>query len=159
MLLVLHVPQNSSDPQSHGLYKTSDGPLWCLAQDDPLSAVSCEVEPIWTRLAVPADAWLDWDLGNLEARATPWTHHVPQTIAKQFVQCSRAHYPTERGHCHWRMLPWRGVFPQCILVPLFPRQTANIDPAVHMSKKTLLIGSGNLLPLIQSPILTLVCPM
>lgn len=33
--------------------------------------------------AHPKDAWLDWDLGNWEAKSTPWILcHVPQTIPK-----------------------------------------------------------------------------
>lgn len=53
----------------------------------PLSLVSCEGESPWLRLvflAHPTDAQLDWNLGNLEAKATAWTLcQVRQTIAEQ----------------------------------------------------------------------------
>lgn len=44
---------------------------------DPLSPVDCKVESLWIKLVElvgPAhliDVQLDWDLGNLEAGATP----------------------------------------------------------------------------------------
>ncbi len=40
----------------------------------PLNPASCEVGPPWIRFvgpAHPADAQLDWDLGNLKVKATP----------------------------------------------------------------------------------------
>ncbi|XP_067281495.1 single-strand DNA endonuclease ASTE1 isoform X2 [Pseudorasbora parva] len=53
-----------------------------------------------------------------KARATPQIlHHIPQTIHEKCVQCSRMHYPAERGypctrehHCH------EGVYLVCISV-------------------------------------------
>ena len=43
-----------------------------------------------TDSAYTTDAQYDWDLGNLEARATPWTLcHVLQTFPEHFVQCGR----------------------------------------------------------------------
>lgn len=50
----------------------------------PLSPESCEVGPPWVGLVYPAhpiEARWHWDLGNLEAKWTPWHRGcVPQTI-------------------------------------------------------------------------------
>ena len=56
-------------------------------------------------LYITQDAWLDWDLGYLEARSTPWTLWcVPQTLPEQFLWCVSAHCPAGRataiGECH-----------------------------------------------------------
>ncbi len=51
---------------------------------NPLSPVSWEVGPPWMGLvcsAHPTDAWLDWDLGNYDAKSTPQARCcAPQTI-------------------------------------------------------------------------------
>lgn len=56
---------------------------------DPLSPVSCELEPPWIRLVCPAhpkDASLDWDL----AKSTPQTCCAHQTIPEPFLLSATA---------------------------------------------------------------------
>ena len=78
---------------------------------DSLSPVSCEVGPQWIRLVCSAhlqDAWLDWDLGNLEAKSTPWTPGcVPQTIPEPFLQCGMVRYPAKKRPL-WNTVSMKG---------------------------------------------------
>ncbi len=106
---------------------------------DTLSPVSCEEEPPWIRLVFsshPSDAWLDWDLGNSDAKLTPQTHcWAPQTIPEPFLLCGRAHYPAEKGHSHWAIpFPRKGVhgLKQYLLGVIGVMSQSNI----HMDKKT-----------------------
>lgn len=47
---------------------------------------------IWLVAAHPTDDWSAWDLGNLEARSTPWALcHVPLAIPVQVLWCVRAY--------------------------------------------------------------------
>lgn len=72
---------------------------------DLLSPVSCEMGPPWIWFDCPAnptDAQLDCDLGNLEAKTTPWTCYVPHTIPS--IPCCAV-----RGHSHEGILLLRGV--------------------------------------------------
>lgn len=57
-----------------------------------LSPESCYLRPPWIGVVFPVhskDARFDGKLNALNSR----------TISQQFLQCRRAHYPSELGHC------------------------------------------------------------
>lgn len=60
------------------------------------------------------DAWLDWDLENMEVKSTsPNFCCVPQTILEPLLQSDRVHYPAESNHCDHKIpFPWRGMLCQ-----------------------------------------------
>ncbi len=91
---------------------------------DPLISAGCVVGPPWMGFVGPAHptiAQSDWDLGNSEAKAIPWTlRPVPETIPQLFLHCCRVYYSAEGGHCHQRtLLPRRGVRCSCAHCRLF----------------------------------------
>ena len=67
---------------------------------DCSNPVSCEEKPPQIRFVVPArstDAPLDWDLRNLEARATPWT--LVFIVAVCIIPLKEATVRGEGGMC------------------------------------------------------------
>ena len=137
--------QNSSDPPSLGLYKTSEGTLWYLTFSGvTLRPVSGQVELPWIILAAPAypsNAWSDLGPGNLEVRATPWTlRHVPQTIPEQGVLCGRAHYPALTRHSHEGIpLQWRVCTRSATM---FRYAACQVD--VHMNARNARVSRQNI---------------
>ena len=87
---------NSYDLSRHGLWGcpvVSGTRVWYSG-----SSGSCmlrgEASMDQTCSAYLKDAWSDWDLGNVEARPTPWALYcVPRAVPEQCLQCVRAHYP------------------------------------------------------------------
>lgn len=60
----------------------------------------------------PGNAWLNCDLGNLEAKPRPQTHCcVPQIIPEPFLLWGRVQYPAERGRSHQAApFTWKCVY-------------------------------------------------
>lgn len=75
--------QNSPEPSRHELHYVCCGNWHQDVAMHPFSCISCKVRLPLIRLGCPAhstDAWLEWDLKNLEVKLTPQTHHCASQI-------------------------------------------------------------------------------
>lgn len=80
--------QNSTSPPKHGFYSEA---VLCYQAPRRSCSTGCETKLPWIKLvgpALPKEAQSDWDLGNMETKATLCTIcDVPQTIPDQCVRC------------------------------------------------------------------------
>lgn len=108
--------QNGSDLSRYG-HKTSGGVLWCLAPGSS-GPVCSGVRPTWIRfvLARPT-GWLDWDLGDLEARLPLGLYFAFLKLFLSSFYCVSGRIVLLEGQCHWGVpMPWGGVLgPQLCL--------------------------------------------